>query len=423
MSGRSKSREASSELGVDPSVVRNWKRRMLAGSKETHVIQTPGRKPPTAGEGKAGAEPLTPTDASGPRDAAGLADAVASMERRLAEMQARLDGLDAGIEARRRTERELDIQIVIRKGTLELLGKEPGADPENLTSREKTLLVKTVSETLGVTAKSLLPVVGIARSTYHYQLAAMKRPDRDTPLLELVREAFENSRRRYGYKRIHLELKSMGISVSAKRVMRLMTKNGLKPLFKSAKRYSSYKGELTKAPKNLANRDLHAERPNMLWVTDLTEFSIPAGKAYLSPVIDCYDGMPVAWTIGTSPNAALANGMLTDACSTLRDGERPIIHSDRGCRYRWSEWIRICGEHGLTRSMSAKGCSPDNAAAEGFFGRLKQEFFHRRSFAGVSMDEFIGMLDDYMVWYRDKRIKTEFGMSIMDRRRRLGLVA
>ncbi|WP_338069834.1 hypothetical protein [Bifidobacterium ruminantium] len=94
------------------------------------MTQTPRRKPPTAGEGKAGAEPLTPTAASGPRDVAGLADAVASMERRLAEMQARLDGLDAGIEARRRTERELDIQIAIRKGTLELSGKEPGADPE-----------------------------------------------------------------------------------------------------------------------------------------------------------------------------------------------------------------------------------------------------------------------------------------------------
>ncbi len=422
-SGRLKSREAAAELGVEASVVRNWKRQMLAGSKETHVIQTPGRKPPTAGEGKAGAEPLTPTAASGPRDEAGLADAVASMERRLAEMQACLDGLDAGIEARRRTERELDIEIAIRKGALELLGKEPGADPENLTSREKTLLVKTVSETLGVTARSLLPVVGIARSTYHYQLNAMKRPDKDASLLELVREAFENSERRYGYKRIHLELKGMGVRVSAKRVMRLMTRHGLVPLFKSAKRYSSYKGELTKAPANLVNRDFHAERPNMLWVTDLTEFSIPAGKAYLSPVIDCYDGMPVAWTIGTSPNAELANGMLTDACSTLRDGEKPIIHSDRGCHYRWPEWIRICRDNNLTRSMSAKGRSPDNAAAEGFFGRLKQEFFHKRSFAGVSMDGFIGMLDGYMVWYRDKRIKTEFGMSIMDRRRELGLVA
>lgn len=422
-SGRLKSREAAAELGVEASVVRNWKRQMLAGSKETPVAKERKGK---AGNGRPVARPAVPdapTAAGGSRDAAGLADAVASLERRLAEMQACLDELGADVERQRREKKELDIEIAIRKGALELLGKEPGADPENLTSREKTLLVKTVSETLGVTARNLLPVVGIARSTYHYQLNAMKRPDKDASLLELVREAFENSERRYGYKRIHLELKGMGVRVSAKRVMRLMTRHGLVPLFKSAKRYSSYKGELTKAPANLVDRDFHAERPNMLWVTDLTEFSIPAGKAYLSPVIDCYDGMPVAWTIGTSPNAELTNGMLTDACSTLRDGEKPIIHSDRGCHYRWPEWIRICRDNNLTRSMSAKGCSPDNAAAEGFFGRLKQEFFHKRSFAGVSMDGFIGMLDEYMVWYRDKRLKTEFGMSIMDRRRELGLVA
>ena len=80
--------------------------------------------------------------------------------------------------------------------------------------------------------------------------------------------------------------------------------------------------------------------------------------------------------------------------------------------------------------MSAKGCSPDNAAAEGFFGRLKQECFHKRSFRGVTideftvmLDEFTVMLDEYMVWYRDKRIKTEYGMSIMDKRIQLGLVA
>lgn len=73
--------------------------------------------------------------------------------------------------------------------------------------------------------------------------------------------------------------------------------------------------------------------------------------------------------------------------------------------------------------MSAKGCSPDNAAAEGFFGRLKQEFFHKRGFQGVSIDEFITSLDEYMVWYGGKRIKTEYGMSIMDKRIELGLVA
>ena len=391
------------------------------------MAETPRRKPPTAGERKAGVATMAsgnmPTSASGPRDTADPVDTLASMEARLARLQARLDELDADVERQRREKKEPDIEIAIRKGTLELLGKEPGTDPENPAGHEKTLLVKQTSEKLGVTAGSLLPVVGVARGTYHYQPDAMKRPDKDSGLLELVREAFENSKRRYGYKRVHLEPESMGVRVSAKRVMRLMTGHGLAPLFKSAKRYGSYKGELTKAPKNLVNRDFHAERPNMLWVTDPAEFSIPAGKAYLSPVIDCHDGLLVAWTIGTSPNAALANGMLADACSTLGDGEKPIIHSDRGCHYRWPEWIRICKDNNLTRSMSAKGCSPDNAAAEGFFGRIKQEFFHKRSFAGVSMDGFIDMLDDYMVWYRDKRIKTEFGMSIMECRRGLGLVA
>ena len=423
-SGRSESRDAAAGLGVEASVVGKLEtadaRRIQGDARDTNTQKEApvGR----GGKNRRGAL-YAGGHAAGPRDAAGLADAVASMERRLAEMQARLDGLDAGIEARRRTERELDIQIAIRKGALELLGKEPGAVPENLTSREKAVLVKQTSERLGGTAGSLLPVGGIARGTYHYQLNAMKRPDKDSGLLELVREAFENSKRGYGYKRVHLEPESMGVRVSAKRVMRLTARHGLAPLFKSAKRYSSYKGELTKAPKNLVDRDFHAERPNMLWVTDLTEFSIPAGKAYLSPVIDCYDGMPVAWTIGTSPDSALANGMLADACSTLKDGEKPIIHSDRGCHYRWPEWIRICEDNNLTRSMSAKGCSPDNAAAEGFFGRPRQEFFHRRSFAGVSMDGFIGMLDEYMIRYRDRRIKTELGMSIMDRRRELGLVA
>ena len=270
----------------------------------------------------------------------------------------------------------------------------------------------------------LLARVGLARSTYHHQLNAMNRPDRDASLLGLVGEAFENSGRRYGYKRVHLELRGMGIRVSAKRVMRLMTRHGLVPLLRRARRYSSYKGEIGgEAPDNLVNRDFHAEGPNRLWVTDLTEFRIPAGKVYLSPVVDCYDGMPVAWTIGTSPNAELANRMLRDACSTLGDGEHPIIHSDRGCHYRWPGWIRICGEHKLTRSMSAKGCSPDNAAAEGFFGRLKQEFFHGRDFAGVTIKGFIERLDAYMTWYRDERIKLTFGTSIAKRRRELGLMA
>ena len=72
-------------------------------------------------------------------------------------------------------------------------------------------------------------------------------------------------------------------------------------------------------------------------MTDLTEFALPAGKVYLSPVIDCYDGMVYSWTISTSTNAQLVNNMVEKALTNLRPGEHPVIHSDRGCHYRWPD--------------------------------------------------------------------------------------
>lgn len=62
-------------------------------------------------------------------------------------------------------------------------------------------------------------------------------------------------------------------------------------------------------------------------------------------------------------------------------------------------------EAGLKRSMSKKGCSPDNAACEGLFGRLKNEMFYNRDWRGVSIPEFITTLNEYLVWYNEKRIK------------------
>ena len=130
-------------------------------------------------------------------------------------------------------------------------------------------------------------------------------------------------------------------------------------------------GEISPAVPNLLKRDFHADRPNQKWLTDLSEFAIPAGKVYLSPIVDCFDGMIVHWTMCTSPNAALANSMLDGAIAKLNENQHPIVHSDRGGHYRWPGWIERMNHAGLIRSMSKKGCSPDNSACEGFFGRLK----------------------------------------------------
>lgn len=93
----------------------------------------------------------------------------------------------------------------------------------------------------------------------------------------------------------------------------------------------------------------------MKWLTDITEFHIPAGKIYLSPIIDCFDELPVSWTIGIHPDAELVNTMLDEAIATLKDDEKPLVHSDRGAYYRWPGWISRMSEAGLTRSMSKKG--------------------------------------------------------------------
>ena len=77
-----------------------------------------------------------------------------------------------------------------------------------------------------------------------------------------------------------------------------------------------------------------AKKPNEKWLTDITEFHIPAGKIYLSPIIDCFDGMVVSWTIGTSPNSKLANTMLQKAIEQLDPSEHPLVHSD--CIILWN---------------------------------------------------------------------------------------
>lgn len=81
--------------------------------------------------------------------------------------------------------------------------------------------------------------------------------------------------------------------------------------------------------------------------------------------------------------------MLKTAISELKEGQTPIVHTDRGGYYRWNGWIELMDKAGLSRSMSKKRCSSDNAASEGFFGRLKNEMFYGKSWIGISIEQFI----------------------------------
>ena len=187
----------------------------------------------------------------------------------------------------------------------------------------------------------LLKKLKLSKSSYYYQEHSMKSPDKYATLRNQIREIFYNNKERYGYRRIWTLLTTgeEAITISEKVVRRIMKEEHLVAKRPNKKKYCSYQGEITPAVENKVNRNFHADKPNKLWLTDITEFAIPAGKVYLSPIVDCFDGMLVTWTIGTSPNANLVNSMLDSAIKTLDKNEHPIVHSDRGCHYRWPGWI------------------------------------------------------------------------------------
>lgn len=316
----------------------------------------------------------------------------------------------------------MEPEIDILKETIAILKKDQGVNMNRLCNKEKTVIVDALNKKYPI--PMLLDKLQMAKSSYYYQRrrkSFQARHERDSMLITKV---FNDSRQRDGYRRIKAVLDMEGHILSEKVIRRIMRENSLAAVCIKTKKFHSYLGEISPAAPNLIKRDFRASEPNREWLTDITEFSIPAGKVYLSPTIDCYDGMPVAWAVSDRPDAQLVNVMLDRAIESLPQDAHPIIHTDRGCRYRWPGWIERMDKAGLTRSMSRKGCPPDNAACEGFFGRLKNEMFYNRSWEGVTISEFIRHLEEYMVWYRDKRIKISLGgLSPMEYRRLMGVAA
>ncbi|HML37717.1 MAG TPA: IS3 family transposase [Bacillota bacterium] len=315
---------------------------------------------------------------------------------------------------------DMQLEIDILKETITVLKKDPGADRTALKNREKAVIVGALKNRYSLPL--LLKKMKLARSCWYYQQKALSRPDKYSVLRKSVKKLFKENKERYGYRRIWGLLLREGAQVSEKVVRRIMKQEELTVNIRRRRKYDSYQGEISPAPENVIERDFHADKPNRKWLTDITEFAIPAGKIYLSPIVDCFDGLLPSWTIGTHPDSGLVNTMLDEATAQLNADEHPVIHSDRGGHYRWPGWIERMEKAGLPRSMSKKGCSPDNSACEGFFGRVKNEMFYNRDWSGISIEEFKDTLNAYLLWYNEKRIKVSLGnMSPKEYRQSLGL--
>ena len=130
----------------------------------------------------------------------------------------------------------------------------------------------------------------------------------------------------------------------------------------------------------------------------------------LSPPVDCHDGRIVAYTAGSGPNAGLASRMPVKAAETLPEGGEALgAFRPRPATGGGPGWLALMGRYGPARSTGAKGCSPDDAAAEGFFGRMKTESVYPGHREERTRDEVLVLIDDCIRWHDHGHIKRSPG--------------
>jgi len=247
---------------------------------------------------------------------------------------------------------------------------------------------------------------GISRAAYYAWRHRMDRPDLDQERLIQVFEAYEASKRTYGYRRIELWLRQKrGLVINHKSVLRLMNRLGIHSVARRRKLFQKT-GQLSiyHRYENLLNRDFQASRPNQKWVTDVTYIHTQQGWSYLSTIKDLYDGFIVAHTFGQNNSVQLVTDMLKQAKQKEKVTDGLILHSDQGHQYTSQAYYDVLvTEYNITPSMSRRGNCWDNAPMENFFGHLKEEYL--RHVKNPSVEEARQLIDDYIHFFNYERIQ------------------
>jgi putative transposase len=230
----------------------------------------------------------------------------------------------------------------------------------------------------------LARALGVTRAGYH---AWKRRPPsvrarEDARLKTLVATAFEDSLRTYGAPRIHAELAlEHGVSVSRKRVARLMRELGIEGVSRRRRKGRAVRmaAEAPAAP-DLVRREFAAKRPNMLWTADITYIPTYEGWLFLAIVADMCTRRIVGWSMGDRPTAGIVVDALSMALATRKPPPGLVHHSDRGAQYRSLVFGRTLRESGIAQSMGSKGDAYDNAATESVMSTIKTELVRRNTF-------------------------------------------
>jgi transposase InsO family protein len=241
-------------------------------------------------------------------------------------------------------------------------------------------------------------IIGASRSGYYRwrRQPQSKRQKENEKILMEIKESHKNSRMVYGSPRITKDLQARGTKCSETRVARLMKIHGI--IAKAKKKFKATTNSKHNLPvvENILNQDFVADKPNTVWVSDITYISTLEGWLYLIVILDLYSRQAVGWAMSDRLTSDFVVKALYQAIGRRRPPSGCILHSDRGVQYASADFRDVLKNYGLIQSMSRKGNCYDNAVAESFFHTLKIEhvYEHRyetRADARQSIFEYIEM--------------------------------
>jgi len=219
------------------------------------------------------------------------------------------------------------------------------------------------------------------RSYYAWRSRPESQRSKDNKVLtEKIKEIHQQSRGTYGSPRIHAALNKAGETCGLNRVARLMSEQQLEAT--KRKKYVATTDSKHSLPiaENYLNRVFEAEKPNEVWLADITYIWTDEGWLYLAAVLDLFSRRIVGWAMDDNMQVQLTLSALRMAIEHRQPGPELLHHSDRGSQYAAADYQALLNAHGMNCSMSRKGNCWDNAPMESFFDTLKTEQVYQQRY-------------------------------------------
>jgi putative transposase len=255
----------------------------------------------------------------------------------------------------------------------------------------------------------------IAPSTFYDHKAKRDDPERrsdrakrDDTLCLAIQRVWEENFQVYGARKVWRQMNREDIEVARCTVERLMKRLGLEGARRGRRCRTTIPDTAADRPADLVQRQFVADRPNQLWVADITHVATWSGFVYVAFVIDVFARRIVGWRVARSMRTELVLDALEQAVWARGGAQGVIHHSDRGIQYLSIRYTERLAEAGLESSVGSKGDSYDNALAETINGLYKTEVIHKRG-PWRTVDEVEHATLEWVDWFNNRRLLEPIG--------------